>query len=204
MPDIAILGSDGAMGVEVRNLNNRRLIYVNIYQSSTATDPNPEDWIMKYVNFAYINMAMPGSGMWDTWYDELLKSPANLNYKISSAFGYPCDTDSDPYGGDGLHLLGGHDTSDTENTLENTYIASYYKLASGTVTQTNLKYMVEYIYYLLGETTTNPTKNGKGPSMSAPAGDCTTRIILPKPHRQLLPKTVKNMDRIEARIHCLW
>jgi cobaltochelatase CobN len=168
LPDIAILGSDGAMGVEVRNLNNRRLIYVNIYQSSTGA-PNPEDWIMKYVNFAYINMAMPGSGMWDTWYDELLKSPANLNYKISSAFGYPCDTDSDSYGGDGLHLLGGHDTSDTENTLENTYIASYYKLASGTVAQTNLKHMVEYIYYLLGETTTNPTKNGKGPSMSAPS-----------------------------------
>ena len=168
LPDIAILGSDGAMGVEVQNLNNRRIIYVNSYQSTTGA-PNPEDWIMEYVNFAYINMAMPGSGRWDTWYDELLKSPANLNYKISSAFGYPCDTDSDSYGGDGLHLLGGHDTSDTENTLENTYIASYYKLASGTVTQTNLKHMVEYIYYLLGETTINPTENGKGPSMSAPS-----------------------------------
>ena len=62
-----------------------------------------------------------------------------------------------------LHLLGGHDINDTTDTVENTYIGSYYALATGTALQTNLQNMVDYIYFLLGETTIDPTKNGKSP-----------------------------------------
>jgi len=164
LPDIAILCSDTNIATAIKSLNNRRLIYLDIWYGTSDND-----WIMQYVNFAYIYMAMPGSGWGDTWYDELLHSPANANYMISSTFGYPCDTDTDSYGGDGLHLVGGFDTNDTENTLENTNLGSYYYLATGTATETNLQYMVEYIYYLLGETTIDPTQNGKSPVMATPS-----------------------------------
>lgn len=164
MPDIAILCSNPELANTIKNLDNRRLIHIDIWYETSD-----KDWIIQYVNFAFIYMAMPGSGWGDTWYDELLKSPANTNYMVSSTFGYPCDTDTNVYGGDGLHLLGGHDISDTENTLENTYLGSYYYLASGTALETNLNYMIEYIYYLLGEKTNNPTQNGKSPIMAIPS-----------------------------------
>jgi len=166
MPDIAILSSVAEKGVGIRNLNNRRLIYIDMWDPDSSP---ANDWILEYVNFAYLDMAMPGTGWGDSWYDELLQSPANANYKISSAFGYPsCDTDTDPWGGDGLHLLGGHDINDTADTIENTYVGSYYALASGSALQTNLKNMVKYIYYLLGETTIDPTQNGESPVMATP------------------------------------
>jgi len=166
LPDIAILSSVPEKGQGIKDLNNRRLIYLDMW--STSSSP-VNDWIMQYVNFAYLDMAMPGTSWGDSWYDELLQSPANLNYKISNGFGYPtCDPDTDPYGGDGLHLLGGHDTSDTADTVENTYVGSYYALATGAALQANLQNMVEYIYFLLGETSLDPTQNGKGPVMATP------------------------------------
>ena len=164
LPDIAFIFSDSEKATAIKALNNRRLICIDGWYGTSAND-----WIMEYVNFAYIDMAMPGSGWGDSWYDELLKSPANANYRIAHAHGYPCDTDTDSYGGDGLHMLGGHDTSDTENTLENTYMGSYYNLATGDVISTNFQHMTEYIYYLLGETTINPTQNGKSPVMATPS-----------------------------------
>lgn len=164
MPDIALIFSDSEKATAIKSLNNRRLIFIDPWYGTSVND-----WILQYVNFAYLDMAMPGSGWGDTWYDELLKSPANANYRISHAHGYPCDTDSDAYGGDGLHLVGGFDTSDTENSLENTYLGSYYSLATGTALTTNLEYMVDYIYYLLGETTVDPTQNGKSPVMATPS-----------------------------------
>ncbi|OPX58527.1 MAG: cobaltochelatase subunit CobN [Methanobacterium sp. PtaB.Bin024] len=163
MPDIALLFSDSEKAAAIESLNNRRLICIDMWYGTSDND-----WILQYVNFAFIYMAMPGSGWGDTWYDELLQSPANANYMISSTFGYPCDTDTDSYGGDGLHLVGGSGTDDTENTLENTYLGSYYYLATGTAIETNLQYMVEYIYYLLGDTTVDPTQNGKSPVMDTP------------------------------------
>ncbi len=166
MPDIAIIASVPEKGTGIKDLNNRRLIYLDMW------DPNSSptnDWIMQYVNFAFMDMAMPGTTWGDSWYDELLQSPANANYMISNGFGYPsCDTDTDPWGGDGLHLLGGHDINDTADTVENTYVGSYYTLATGLALQTNLQYMLEYIYFLLGETTIDPTQNGKSPVMVTP------------------------------------
>lgn len=167
MPDIAILSSVPEKGVGIRNLNNRRLIYLDMWNPNSSP---ANDWIMEYVNFAYLDMAMPGTGWGDSWYDELLKSPANLNNMISSAFGWPNGGDTDTGGpGDlGLRLLGFKNGEDTINTLENTYMGSYYALATETALQTNLQNMVEYIYYLLGETTIDPTKNGKSPVMATP------------------------------------
>lgn len=167
MPDIAILSSVPEKGVGIRNLSNRRLIYLDMWNPNSSP---ANDWIMEHVNFAYLDMAMPGTGWGDSWYDELLKSPANLNNMISTAFGWPDCGDTDTGGPDnlGLRLLGFKDGEDTYNTLENTYMGSYYALATETALQTNLQNMVEYIYFLLGETTINPIQNGKSPVMAIP------------------------------------
>ncbi|WP_287382415.1 cobaltochelatase subunit CobN [Methanobacterium sp.] len=177
LPDIGFIFSDPEKATTIKALNNRRLICIDGWYGTSDND-----WLMEYVNFAYLDMACPGTGWGDSWYDELLKSPANTNYMISHAHGYPCDTDTDSYGGDGMHMLGGHDTSDTENSLENTYMGSYYSLATGDALQTNFQYMINYIYYLLGETTIDPTQNGKGPVMATPTWglyhpDYPTKII---------------------------
>ncbi|HOI71760.1 MAG TPA: cobaltochelatase subunit CobN [Methanobacterium sp.] len=208
MPDIAILSSVAEKGVGIRNLNNRRLIYLDMWNPSSSPT---NDWIMEYVNFAYLDMAMPGTGWGDSWYDELLKSPANANYKISSAFGFPsCDIDTDPYGGDGLHLLGGHDINDTADTVENTYIGSYYALATGTALQTNLQNMVDYIYFLLGETTIDPTKNGKSPIMATPDWgiyhpDYPTKIVSSVPTQTQIKTWIEgNMGYIAPYYSLKW
>ncbi|MGE4395505.1 MAG: cobaltochelatase subunit CobN, partial [Methanobacteriales archaeon] len=164
MPDIAIISSAPEKAKILTSLNNRRIIYHDMWNPNSQAN----DWILQYVNFAYIDMAMPGTGYGDSWYPHLLKSPANKNYMIAAAFGYPTDTDTDPYGGDGLHLLKGHNTNDTPDTIENTYIASYWALASGTATRENLENMIKYIYYLLNETDYNPVEQGEGPIMSNP------------------------------------
>ncbi len=164
MPDIAIISSVPEKGQVLRSMGNRRIIYHDMWNPASAAD----DWIMEHVNFAYLDMAMPGTGWGDSWYPYLLRSPANQRNMIAAAFGYPTDTDSDPWGGTGLHLLGGTPDNDTPNTIENTYIASYYALASGPAARENLENMIRYIYYLLGETTYNPVENDEGPVMAAP------------------------------------
>jgi len=167
MPDIAIISSVAEKAVGIRNLNNRRLIYLDMWNPRSSP---VNDWIMEHVNFAFLDMAMPGTGWGDSWYDEILRSPANLNNMISSAFGWPGGGDTDTGGPDnlGLRLLGFKDGVDTIDTLENTIMGSYYALASGTALQTNLQHMVEYIYYLLGETTINPVEHGRSPVMGTP------------------------------------
>ena len=164
MPDIAIISSVPEKGRILKSMENRRIIYHDMWDPSSSAN----DWIMEYVNFAYLDMAMPGTGWGDSWYPYLLRSPANQRNMIAAAFGYPTDTDSDPWGGTGLNLLGGTPGNDTPDTIENTYIASYYALASGTAARENLENMVKYIQYLMGETTSNPVENGQGPVMAAP------------------------------------
>ncbi|ADL58499.1 cobaltochelatase subunit CobN [Methanothermobacter marburgensis] len=164
MPDIAIISSVPEKGRILESMGNRRIIYHDMWDPSSAAS----DWIMEYVNFAYLDMAMPGTGWGDSWYPYLLRSPANQRNMIAAAFGYPTDTDTDPYGGTGLNLLGGTPGNDTPDTVENTYIASYYALASGGAARENLENMIKYIQYLLGETTFNPVENNQGPVMAAP------------------------------------
>lgn len=81
-------------------------------------------------------------------------------------------------GGHGLNLLGGTPGNDTADTIENTYIASYYALASGTAARENLENMVRYIQYLMGETTFNPVENGQGLSWHPLTGDSTTLTVV--------------------------
>ena len=165
MPDIAIISSANLDKVKILSqLNNRRIIYTDSFDPKSKAN----DWILEYVNFAYLDMQMPGTGYGDSWYPHILKSPANKKYMIAAAFGYPTDTDTDPWGSDGLHLLKGHNTNDTPNTIENTYIASYWALATGTTAKENLENMIKYIYFLLNETKYNPTEHGQGPIMSNP------------------------------------
>ena len=83
----------------------------------------------------------------------LLKSPANKNAKIAYTFGYPVTPPN------ALHILG-YNGKNNVNTLQNTYMGSYLIDVSSS---SNMHNMVNYIYYLLGETSTDPTTFGQGP-----------------------------------------
>ncbi|MEN4007024.1 MAG: cobaltochelatase subunit CobN [Methanobacteriaceae archaeon] len=207
MPDIAIISSVAEKGMGIRNLNNRRLIYLDMWNPKSSP---VNDWIMEHVNFAFMDMAMPGTGWGDSWYDELLRSPANLNNMISAAFGWPNGGDTDTGGPDnlGLRLLGFRDGNDTINTLENTFMGSYYALATGTVLQTNLQNMVEYIYFLLGETVIDPTRDGRGPVMGIPNWgiyhpDHPTNILAPIPTQAQVMTWIKENPGYIPRFYSL-
>ena len=155
MPDIVILSSGSDKRYAINSLNNRRLLFVDMFDASYSSNP-VYNWMISHVNFALTDMAMPGSGYGDWWYSSLLQSPAQTNAKIAYAFGYPVVPP------DALHILGYNGTNNV-NTLENTYMGSYLIDVSSS---TNMQNMVSYIYYLLGETSIDPTIVGKGPAMS--------------------------------------
>lgn len=152
MPDIAILSSGSDKKYAINSLNNRRLLFVDMFDTSYESNPLYNQ-IIRQVNFVLTDMAMPGSGYGDWWYQDLLESPANKNAKIAYTFGYPVNPP------DALHILGYNGTNNVD-TVENTYMGSYLIDVNS---RENMQNMVSYIYYLLGETSTDPTDAGKGP-----------------------------------------
>jgi cobaltochelatase CobN len=152
MPDIVILSSGSDKKYAINSLNNRRLLFVDMFDNSYSSNP-VYNWMMNQVNFALTDMAMPGSGYGDWWYSSLLQSPAQANAKIAYAFGWPV---SPP---DALHILRYNGTNNV-NSLENTYMGSYLIDVTSSL---NMQNMVNYICYLLGETSVDPTTVGKGP-----------------------------------------
>lgn len=153
MPDIVILSSGSDKKYAINSLNNRRLLFVDMFDTSYQSNPMYNQ-IIRQIKFALTDMAMPGSGYGDWWYQDLLESPANQDAKIAYTFGYPVTPPNE------LHILGYNGTNNV-NTVENTYMGSYLINVNN---QENIQNMVSYIYYLLGETSTDPTEEGKGPS----------------------------------------
>ena len=152
MPDILILSSGSDKSYTINSLQNRRLLFVDMFDSVYSSNP-VYNWMISNVNFALTDMAMPGSGYGDWWYASLLQSPAQSNAMIAYTFGWPVIPP------DALHILGYNGTNNVDS-VENTIMGSYLVDSTSTANMAN---MVSYIQYLMGETAVDPTTLGKGP-----------------------------------------
>ena len=179
IPDIVIIGCPKPFGVEL----SKRLMFYDPWMPGAEKDC----WILEHANFAFLYMQTPGTGQKDFWIQYLGNSPANKTGHIAAYAGMG----EERY----FNIIGG-----SKNSLENTYLASYYVLASGNATKINYDRMVKYISYLLNETTYNPIEHDEVPIFAGggTAGswglyhpDLGTRTVLGYNLTQPSPKQIK-------------
>ena len=158
VPDILLLVSYNSHSEKVDYLMNlsRRVAYIDIENFDKT-----RSWLFEYAKYIQIDMFSPGSysnfGIAEA--RELLsKSPANANYNVAYTFGIYND---DTFTNLGIHFVGASANNNTPNTLENTYIGSYFQapdIDSSEVLAANMENYLKYIFYLINpQKYTNPT-----------------------------------------------
>lgn len=165
IPDIAIISnygssdSDGQLNkmLALKKLSSR----VYTISSYGSTDDN-RHWMLKYANFILVDMYTIDCAVSS---EDIVNSPANKKHMISYVFGIY----NDYYLKNILknwNFVRGTGEKNTPNTVENTYIGSYWQaevIKDNVVVNENMKNLLSYIFYLMGETKINPTKIGKTP-----------------------------------------
>lgn len=165
VPDLCLMMYYGGHSEKINVLMDlsRRFYYIDTY-------PNFETgkvWMLDYANYVQLDMYTSGSTYKFDPKEVLGDTPANKNYKIAYTFGvYATDVLNDT----GLNFIGASSSNNTPNTIENTYIGSYFQ-ARDTDNQTalmeNMKNYAAYISYLLGDGVSNPTSDpSKTPLLS--------------------------------------
>ena len=126
---------------------SKRVCYI-----STTNFDKTKEWMFEYANFIQLDMYIDGP-TYSFSTDVMKDSPAYKNYKIAYTFGV--------YSGDllktiDLHSVGGSSTNNNVNSIENTYIGSYFQAEDtpvAKVLEKNMENLVDYIKYLI-----NPSK----------------------------------------------
>lgn len=140
--------------------NQNKMAYLmNISKRCYYVDNNGQTkdrfWLVPYANFILVDM-YSDSGYIDVL-PYILDSTANKNRKIAYVFG------SGNGSGTGFNYIGTNATGEnTIDTMENTYIGSYYQAYDYNNTKVltnNMGNLYAYILYLLGESSVDPTKD---------------------------------------------
>ncbi|WP_409200360.1 cobaltochelatase subunit CobN [Methanobrevibacter sp. DSM 116169] len=134
---------------------SRRVAYIH-----TDVYEKEKDWLLEFANYVHLDMYI------DSKTDSIdlgpiKNSPANDNYKIAYTFGVYGDTIIKSLG---LNFIGGSVFNNTPNTLENTYIGSYFQAQDTpdiSVMEENMKNYLDYMFYLI-----NPNKY-KNPTLDS-------------------------------------
>lgn len=146
---------------------SKRVFYID----SVNFNNNPNLWLIAYAN--YIQMDMFTSSFYtDNVKNLIIESPANKNHMISYIFGQSDSVNL------GFNYVGTKNGNNTINTIENTYIGSYYQpndYKNSKVISTNMENLYAYILYLLGESSVNPVRD----STRTPVMDSTWGIYHP-------------------------
>lgn len=153
VPDILLIVSYNSHSEKVDYLMSlsKRVAYID-----TGNFDKTREWLFEYAKYIQIDMFAPGSynnfGIAEA--RELLsKSPANANYNVAYTFGiYNKDTLDNL----GIHFVGGSASNNSPNTVENTYVGSYFQapdIESSEVFVANMNNYLKYIFYLI-----NPQK----------------------------------------------
>ena len=153
VPDILLLVSynDHNEKVDVLMNMSKRVAYI----STTDVDKSRE-WLARYAKFIHVDMFAEASYTIFTadYLSKLLSmSPANRDYNVAYTFGV---YNKDILDTIKIHIVGANSTNNTFDTVENTYIGSYFQardIDEYDVLSTNMKNYLNYVYYLI-----NPTK----------------------------------------------
>ena len=166
IPDICLLMSYTSHSEKINVLMNisRRVYYIDTYPYELE-----KEWLLDYANYIQLDMFAEGSYRFET--DIIIDSPANKNHLVAYTFGVYNSTFLDTLN---INFIGAADENNTPDTIENTYIGSYFQafdINNLDVLKTNMENLYEYILYLMGDINTNPTLNtSKTPLVDASLG----------------------------------
>ena len=173
VPDILLLVDYASHNEKVDLLMNmsRRVAYI-----STTNFDESRAWLADYANFIHIDMFAENSAynkFTASYLKSLLKySPANINYRVAYTFGV---YSQEILNTTGMHIVGANSTNNYYDTIENTYIGSYFQaedIRDSDVLVKNMGNYFDYVRYLIEPTKyANPTLTDEGiPLMSPECG----------------------------------
>ncbi|WP_458455013.1 cobaltochelatase subunit CobN [Methanobrevibacter sp.] len=173
VPDILLLVDYASHNEKVDVLMNmsRRIAYI-----STTNFDESRAWLADYAKFLHIDMFAENSA-YNRFTASYLKTllvncPANINYNVAYTFG---TYTQEILNATGLHIVGANPGNNSYDTIENTYIGSYFQaedIKDSDVLVTNMKNYFNYVRYLIEPTKySNPTLVDDGiPLMSPECG----------------------------------
>jgi cobaltochelatase CobN len=152
IPDILLLVDYNSHNEKVDELMSmsKRVAFI-----STTDYDKSREWLAKYANFIHVDMFAEGSNVFtaEVLAKLLAASPANANYNVAYTFGV---YDSRILNGTGIHIVGANSNNNTYNTIENTYVGSYFQakdINESDILHTNMINYLKYVNYLI-----NPSK----------------------------------------------
>ncbi|AMD18490.1 cobalamin biosynthesis protein CobN [Methanobrevibacter sp. YE315] len=153
VPDILLLVDYNSHNEKVDVLMNmsRRVAFI-----STTDFDTSRSWLVEYAKFMHIDMFSESaySVLTAKYLKELLaRSPANAEYNVAYTFSVYSKQILD---NTGLHVVGASAKNNTFDTIENTYIGSYFQardIAESDILISNMKNYLAYVCYLI-----NPQK----------------------------------------------
>ncbi|WP_407392497.1 cobaltochelatase subunit CobN [Methanobrevibacter sp.] len=172
VPDILLLVDYNSHNEKVDILMNMsmRVAYI-----STTDFDKSRAWLVEYAKFMHIDMFSESaySVLTGQYLKQLLaKSPANANYNVAYTFSV---FSKQIMNTTGLHVVGASAENNTYDTIENTYIGSYFQardIEESDILQSNMKNYLDYVRYLIDPSKyINPTLDeNNAPLMSPECG----------------------------------
>ena len=172
VPDILLLVDYNSHSEKVDLLMNmsKRVAYI-----STTDFDKSRAWLAEYAMFMHIDMFSESAYTILTaqYLKELLsKSPANANYNVAYTFSVFSKQIMDTTG---IHIAGASKNNNTFDTIENTYIGSYFQakdIVESDILKSNMQNYLAYVKYLISpDEYPNPTLDeNNAPLMSPECG----------------------------------
>ncbi len=173
VPDILLLVDYASHNEKVDLLMNmsKRVAYI-----STTNFDESRAWLAEYARYIHIDMFAENSAynkFTAAYLKQLLAiSPANRDYMVAYTFG---TYTQEILNATGLHVIGANSNNNTYDTIENTYIGSYFQaedIKDSDVLVKNMRNYFDYVRHLIEPTKySNPTLTPEGiPLMSPECG----------------------------------
>ena len=173
VPDILLLVDYASHNEKVDLLMNmsRRIAYI-----STTNFDESRAWLADFANYIHIDMFAENSAynrFTASYLKELLKnSPANIYYRVAYTFGV---YSQEILNTTGMHIVGASESNNYYDTIENTYIGSYFQaedIKDSDVLVKNMQNYFDYVRHLIEPTKySDPTLTPDGiPLMSPECG----------------------------------
>ena len=169
IPDILLLVDYNSHSEKVDLLMNmsKRVAYI-----STTDFDKSRAWLVEYANYMHIDMFSESAYSVFTapYLKQLLaKSPANAKYNVAYTFSV---FSKQIMNSTGIHIVGASASNNTFDTIENTYIGSYFQardIAESDILQNNMKNYLDYVKYLINpDKYSNPTLDEKNAPLMSP------------------------------------
>ena len=149
IPDILLLVDYNSHNEKVDILMNmsKRVAFI-----STTDFDKSRAWLADKANYIHIDMFSESaySVLTAKYLKELLAgSPANKNYNVAYTFSV---YSQQILKNTGLHVVGASEENNTYDTIENTYIGSYFQardIAESDILLSNMKNYLDYVFYLI-------------------------------------------------------